>query len=102
MKNCWRLSDFSFFSVYYAYADHNSYLAEPLLNQNRLRVQYKGEMVHKDLPYCLVMCKVRKKDTERFEEVLGELKNKMLLTGHRDYIDFCEEIGKIVENESAS
>ncbi len=98
MKNYWKMSDFSLFSVRYAYVDHNSYLADQLFVQNRVPVKFKGDMVRENSPYCIVFCKVRKKDSERFEELLGKLKNKMLLLGHRDYPEVCSEIEKIIDD----
>lgn len=97
MKNYWRMGDFSIFSVPYAYVDHSSYQADGLFVQNKVRVKFKGEFAKAGSPYCFVFCKVRKKDTERFEEVLEKLKNKMLLLGCRDYPDVCSEITKMIE-----
>jgi hypothetical protein len=97
MKNYWKMSDFSLFSVHYTYVDHRSYLADQLFVQNKVTVKFKGEMVREDSTYCLVFCKVLKKDVERFEEALGKLTDKMLLLGHRDYPDVCSEIAKIID-----
>ena len=97
MKNYWRMKDFSIFSVPYAYVDHSSYQADRLFVQNRVRMKFKGEYAKTESPYCIVFCKVRKKDTERFEEALEKLKNKMLLLGYRDYPDVCKEIAKMIE-----
>ena len=97
MKNYWRMKDFSLFSVLYAYVDHSSYQADRLFVQNKVRVKFKGEYAKEESPYCIVLCKVRKKDAERFEEVLDKLKNKMLLLGYRDYPDVCSEIAKMIE-----
>lgn len=97
MKNYWRMSDFSIFSVPYAYVDYSSYLADGLFVQNKVRMKFKGEMAKDDSPYCIVFCKVLKKDVERFEEALGRLKDKMLLLGYRDYLDACSEISKMMK-----
>ena len=97
MKNYWKMSDFSMFSVPYAYVDHSSYLADQLFVQNKGTMKFKGEMVKDGLPYCIVFCKVLKKDAERFEEALGRLKDKMLLLGHKDYPEACDEIAKMIE-----
>lgn len=97
MKNYWRMKDFSLFSVHYAYVDHSSYQADRLFVQNKVRVKFKGEYTKEESPYCIVLCKVRKKDAERFEEALDRLKSKMLLLGYRDYPDVCSEIAKIFE-----
>lgn len=54
-------------------------------------------MAKDDSPYCIVFCKVLKKDAERFEDALGRLKDKMLLLGHKDYPEACGEIAKMIE-----
>ena len=97
MKNYWKMSDFSVFSVPYVYVDHSSYLADQLFAQNRVTMKFKGEMTKNGSPYCIVFCKVLKKDAERFEEAMGKLKDKMLLLGHKDYLEVCSEIAKMIE-----
>ena len=97
MKNFWKMKDFSLFSVFYAYVDHNSYLADSLFVQNKIPVKYKGEMVREDSSYCIVFCKVLKRDVMKFEEALLKLKNKMLLLGHMDYEKTCNEIARIID-----
>ena len=96
MKNYWRMKDFSIFSVSYAYVDHNSYRADRLFVQNKVRMKFKEEFAKAESPYCIVFCKVRKKDAERFEEALEKLKNKMLLLEYRDYPDVCKEIARMI------
>lgn len=97
MKNYWKMSDFSLFSVSYAYVDHSSYLADQLFVQNKVSMKFKGEMATKDSPYCIVFCNVLKRDVEKFEEALDKLKDKMLLLGHADYPNVCDEIAKMIE-----
>ena len=97
MKNYWRMSDFSIFSVPYAYVDHSSCLADQLFVQNKVTMKFKGEMVRDDSPYSIIFCKVLKKDVTRFEEALGSLKDKMLLLGYKDYSNVCSEIGKMID-----
>lgn len=71
MKNYWRMSDFSIFSVPYAYVDHSSYLADQLFVQNMVTMKFKGEMAKDDSPYGIIFCKVLKKDVTKFEEAEG-------------------------------
>ena len=97
MKNYWKMSDFSIFSVPYVYVDHSSYLADQLFVQNKVTMKFKGEMASDDSPYCIIFCKVLKKDVTRFEEALVRLKDKMLLLGHKDYPKACSEIAKMIE-----
>ncbi len=97
MKNYWRMGDFSLFSVPYVYVDHNSYLADQLFVQNKVTMKFKGEMVKENSPYRIVFCKVLKRDTMKFEEALGKLKDKMLLLGYADYSKTCDEIAKMID-----
>lgn len=98
-KNYWKMSDFSLFAVPYAYVDHSSYLADQLFVQNKITMKFKGEMVKDGSSYCIVFCKVLKRDVARFEEALERLKDKMLLLGHKDYPDACGEIAKMIEED---
>ena len=54
-------------------------------------------MAKNDSPYCIVFCKVLKKDVVRFEEALGKLKDKMLLLGYNDYPETYDKIAKIID-----
>jgi hypothetical protein len=60
-------------------------------------MRFKGEMARENSPYCIIFCKVLKKDAERFEEALGKLEDKMLLLGYRDYPNACSEIANMIE-----
>ena len=75
MKNFLRLDGRSILSVPYMYIDHKDYLADSLLTQNHVSVRF-----------------VRKKDTAEFEKSMELLCNKMLLFGHNDYMEFCNNI----------
>lgn len=97
MINFWRMSDFSLFSVPYAYVDHSSYLADQLFVQNKVTVKFKGEMVRDDSPFRIVFCKVLKRDATKFEEALSKLNDKMLLLGYVDYSKACDEIARIID-----
>lgn len=80
----------------------NCVLADQLFVQNQVSVKFKGEMAKKDSPYCIVFCKVRKRDSVKFEEALGRLENKMILCGHREYAGACDEVEKMVEERLQS
>ena len=67
MKNYWKMSDFSLFAVPYAYVDHSSYLADQLFVQNKITMKFKGEMVKDGSAYCIVFCKVLKRDVARVQ-----------------------------------
>ena len=92
MKNFLRLDVRSILSVPYMYIDHKDYLADPLLTQNHVSVRFGSEFSRDNSPYRIIICKVRKKDTAEFEKSMELLCNKMLLFGHNDYMEFCNNI----------
>ena len=96
MKNYWKMEDFSLFKDTYAYIDHKSYLADQLFIQRKIRVHFKEEMMREDSLYCIVFCKVSKRDAAKFEEALGKLNDKMLLLGYTDYPEVCEKLEKVI------
>jgi len=62
-------------------------------------MKFKGEMARTDSPYCIIFCKVLKRDVQKFEDVLEKLKAKMLLLGHNDYVDACDEIAMLLDKK---
>lgn len=76
---------------FYAYIDTDDYLADQLFMQNKVRVYYTGEFGSPDEKYRIIMCKVRKKDNDRFLEAISKLPQKMLLCGNTDYFEYCEQ-----------
>ena len=100
MKNFWKMDGFSLFTVPYAYVDHNSYFADSLFAQRKISMKFKSEMAKENSPYCIVFCKVSKRDTQKFEEAMEKLNDKMLLLGHSDYGVVCDEIAKLIEMET--
>ena len=90
MKNFLGLDGLSILSVPYMYIDHKDYLADSLLAQNHVSVRLGNEFSRDDSPYRIILCKVRKKAME-------SLRNKMLLFGHNDYMEFCNGIMETLE-----
>lgn len=99
MKNYWKLDGFSLFTIPYVYVDYNSYFADSLFEQRKIVMKFKGEMARTDSPYCIIFCKVLKRDVQKFEDVLEKLKAKMLLLGHNDYVDVCDEIEMLLDKK---
>ena len=98
MNNFWKLKTFSLLNASYAYVDHSSYLADQLFVQSKVKLKISCEMVREGSPYRIIFCKVRKKDAERFEAALGRMENRMLLLGHRDYLEVCEKLSRIIDD----
>lgn len=99
MKNFIKLDDLSILSVPYMYIDHRDYLADALFKQSRIHIRFKEEFAHTNSSYCIIFCRVRKRDTAKFEAALGQLTNKMLLLGYTDYPEACNEIMTFLEKE---
>ena len=97
VNNFIRCSNFSLFSRIYIYVDTKDYLADLLLAKRNVRVRFeKREYGMLGSPYILVTCHVKKKDEEEFLKAMEELKNRMLLTGHKDYEEFCKDLQAIL------
>lgn len=96
-KNYWRMSGINILTAPYAYVDHSSYLADSLFIQSKVRVKYQREMIKENSSYCIIFCKVSKRDVQRFEDALEKLKDKMLLLGHKTYPEECDEIARTIE-----
>ena len=94
MTNGIRLKKFSLFFDYYAYIDTPDYLADSLFIKHKVSVCCMQEYCHPATEYIVILCKCLKKDSERFCTALEELSNKMLICGHPDYIDFCQNTRK--------
>ena len=99
MKNFIKLGDLSILSVPYMYIDHKAYLADALFEQSQIHMRFKEEFAHKNSSYCIIFCRVRKRDIIKFEAALGLLTNKMLLLGYTHYPDACNEIMGLLEKE---
>jgi len=56
-----------------------------------IKVKIYKTFVHPEESYAIYFVKVPKKQTEVFVDILEELEKKMLLLGHTDYPEFCEE-----------
>lgn len=88
------------FSLRYAYVDLNvdsGYVADSLFYRRKIRVWFLNEAVRDGDKYRLIFCRIRKKDKQRFEEALSEIRTKMALLGHNDYDDYCDELMRRIE-----
>ena len=74
-----------------------SFFADQLFIQHQVRVHFSGEYQKKGKQYVIVLCRVRKKDEERFLEALRELPRKMLLLGYTNYLEDCSELIEHIE-----
>ena len=92
LTNCEHISKFSLLNNYYSYVDVGEYLADNLFIKHKVRVYFDYEYVNPDIPYHVIICHVRKRDTQKFYEAIYELQHKMINCGHGDYLAACANI----------
>lgn len=95
-----RLKRRSLLFNYYAYFDDTNYRADQLFIDHKVRVFFGDEFRHAFSNYCIIFCKVFKKDSEEFEKALSELPKKMLLCGHNDFVEYCESAVNAMREEA--
>ena len=82
----------------FMFLDTEEYLADQIFINNGLPVHfYKEEFVNPNCDYRFIRCRIRKKYKDVFYKCMEELVNKMLLTGHSDYVDFCNTLIAFLE-----
>lgn len=99
MKNYLKLKTFPLFKARYVYIDicsNDKYQADEIFVREQLHVDFYKDFAKDDTPYIIVVVKVSKKDTEKFEKCMEELGKKMLLKGYDDYPEFCERTMKML------
>jgi len=91
-KHYFRLEKMSLRYRCYAYFDAKDYLADSLFIKHKVTVKFQHEFCKDGTPYCVIFCRIRKKDEAAFLDTMRELPEKMLLCGYSDYAVQCEQI----------
>lgn len=94
---CQKLRRVSLFHDYFAFLDVEPYAADQLFIQHQVTVQFMREYEKPGCPYHVILCKVRKRDTDRFRAAIAELPDKLRLLGHTDYLEVCRTLWENVE-----
>ena len=92
-----KLDRFSLFYDYFAFLDVEPYAADQLFIQHQVTVHFVREYGKPDCPYQVILCKVRKRDTECFHAAMAELPDKLRLLGYADYPEVCRILWENVE-----
>ena len=92
-----KLARFSLFYDYFAFLDVETYAADQLFIQHQVTVQFIREYGKPDCPYRIILCKVRRRDAERFHAAMEELPDKLRLLGYADYLEVCRTLWENVE-----
>lgn len=96
-KLYWSLGKFSLRYNYFAFFDVKEYYADQLFIQNKVRVWFDGEYEKRGSQYIVVLCHVRKRDTDKFLSSMESLNRKMQICGHSDYESTVEHIMSQIE-----
>ena len=74
---------------HYAFIDVPKYFADQLFIRHQVTVHFGNEFQHPEHQYVIILCKVRKRDRDRFLAALSELNRKLILCGYPGYEAFC-------------
>ncbi len=100
MKNYIELKNFYLFSISYVFVDTIERLYTRLLPENGIKIKRFEEYSKTGTGISLVICRIRKKDKEKFESIIGEIRNRALLLGHNSYDEVCEMLMDIGGNSN--
>ena len=92
MTNYIFYGDYSFTYKAFLFIDTTEYLSSQIFAKHNVKIKYIKTAGKPDLPYKIIICKVKNKYVEEFLKALDELEIKMLLTGHPDYPSFCQNL----------
>ena len=96
-----KLSRFSLFYDYFAFLNVEPYAADQLFIQHQVTVHFVREYGKPGRPYRIVLCKVHKRDADRFRAAMTELPDKLRLLGYADYLEVCRTLWENVERLSS-
>ena len=82
----------SFRFAHFLFFDTKSYLADHLFIRHQVRVWFGDEFGQEGSPYVGIFCRVKKKDVNRFQLAMEDLRKSMLITGHTDYETSISEL----------
>jgi len=81
--------------ITFFYIDTPDHKADNLIEKRGIRVKYLHDEVRDGDPYYVCACRIPKKQLEDFLEAMYELQKLMLICGHNDYEEFCNEARNI-------
>ena len=101
-KLYWTIERASLWYAYFLFFDTTSHLADQLFIRHKVRAQFESEYAREGSPYRAILCRVRKRDVPEFLAAVEELKKKMLLCGHLDYVSRVSAFMDAVEEEKGA
>lgn len=83
----------------FCYIDTDEDLAFQIFLKHKIAIKVMSTYNNDKCEYTVNICKVPKKYHAEFDKCMKELSNKMLITGHTDYEDFCINMIKQCKGE---
>ena len=88
-RYCFEIADGPAMYYWFAYFDTHDHLADCLFDHEHVSVTVEDEFAGDDDPYRIVLCRIARKDRERFLNAVDLLPSLMTYVGKTDYEAFC-------------
>lgn len=98
-KNYLKLAKSNRVYSYFYYVDIWDRMGDRIFDNHDLKVKLTDDIDDGVADYQLVEVRVSKKDEEELISAFSDFSNKMLLTGHVDYDEYCEGIVPFFEED---
>ncbi len=95
MKNYIRLKGKLPFCNQYLFVDTSEKLFVRVMSDSGIKIRSNSVFIKSGTDIQLIICKIRKKDSEKFESIIGNVRNMALLLGYHDYDTTCEQLSEI-------
>lgn len=95
MRNYIKLCGISLFSDQYAFVDTAEKLYLRVMMKNGIKIKRSSSFVKPGTEIRLIICKVRKKDSTKFESAIGKVRDMALLFGYKEYDAMCKQLIEI-------
>ena len=74
------------------YIDVPEYFADSLFEKHGVMVKREYSLRRPGDEFLIVLCRIRRRDREKYLQAIGELDRKMILCGHPGYEAYCRQI----------
>lgn len=95
MRNYIKLGGISLFFDQYAFVDTAEKLYSRVLLKHGIKIKTGSAFIKSGTDIRLITCKIRKKDSMKFENAIGDVRNMALLLGYKEYDAMCKQLIEI-------
>ena len=92
VMNYRRATKFPYIRLCFFYLDTQSHLADNLFKKHKIRAKLIRDLSADGDEYHIIVVTIPRRHRHGFEQVMRELRNKMLVCGHTDYVVNCLHI----------